>query len=363
MRTLRSMMVLYGVLLTVGGCRDASNPVGPAETRRKWGWDQPLGTGTPAPPSMSCTQPSAFLGSATCTAAGIAPTGSPSWSFETIDGVYVSGPSSTLSWSGPMVASGTATISFTDQNGQPQSLSSSINVPRRALSWASAVTGSTGQPGEIDVCIQENWDGLTASKFCTSSADAEQYFNPRVAQLSSGNGLSVASVGSTGPNATLYYISQMTASMQLRTQISPRYRTGGTQYSLAFAPSPLTSACAAASVYGSASVYQANAVCTSNLVNFNNLVSCIWAHEARHMTAGLGTARYGPNDVYARWEPLAAPNATSLVAAAKEEYDTVHELVFGSMEVAHNAGPNTGFAGWWKVFNLGWSNQTYYQHC
>jgi len=262
-----------------------------------------------------------------------------------------------------MVASGTATISYTDQSGTPQSLSSSINVPRRALSWASAVSGSTGQPGEIDLCIQENWDGLTASKFCTSSADVEQYFNPRVAQLSSGNGLSVAPVGSTGPNATLYYISQMTASMQLRTQISPRYRTGGTQYSLAFAPSPLTSACAAASVYGSASVYQANAVCTSNLVNFNNLASCIWSHEARHMTAGVGTAQYSPNDVYAAWEPLVRTSATALLDVARQEYNNVHLLVLGSMLAAENTGPYRGFAGWWKIFNLGWSSQSYYQYC
>jgi len=289
--------------------------------------------------------------------------GYPSWSFLTDGGITITGPASTASWAGSMVASGTATVSFTDQYGEPQSLSSYINVPRRTMSWASAVQGATGQPGEIDVCIQENWDGLTASKFCTSSSDAEQYFNPRVASLSSGNGLTVAQVGTSGPNAGLYYISQMTASMQLRTQISPRYRVVGTQYSLAFAPSALTTACAAASVYGAASVYQANAICTNNLPAFNNLVSCIWSHEARHMSAGVGTAQYGPNDVYVRWEPLVRSNATSLVADAREEYDTVHELVAGSMQAAENAGPPTYFPGWWKIFNLGWSNQNYFQYC
>lgn len=151
--------------------------------------------------------------------------------------------------------------------------------------------------------------------------------------------------------------------MQLRTQISPRYRVVGTQYLLAFAPSALTTACAAASVYGAASVYQANAVCTNNLPAFNNLVSCIWSHESRHMSAGVGTAQYGPNDVYVRWEPLVRSNATSLVADAREEYDTVHELVTGSMQAAENAGPPTYFPGWWKIFNLGWSNQNYFQYC
>jgi len=310
---------------------------------------------------MSCTQPSAFLGTATCTAANIPPTGNPTWSFETDAGVPVSGPSSTLSWSGSTVASGTATVTYTDDNGQQQPLSAGISVPRRTSSWVSVVGGSTGQPGEIDVCIQGDWDGLTASKLCTSSSDAEHFFIPRVAELSASNGLSVGQVGSTGPNANLRYVDQMTADMDLRTQISPRYRTNGTPYSLAFAPSALTAACAAASVTGSASVYQANAVCTSNLVEFNNLVSCIWSHEARHMTAGIGAAQYSNNDVYVKWEPLVREDATSLVAAAKVEYENVHLRVRGIIVAAHNTGPYTGFAGWW-ITGAGWA-QSYNQWC
>lgn len=350
-----------GVLLAVSGCHDAGNPTGPEEGRLKWGWDEPLGTGTPSPPSMSCTQPSAFLGTATCTAAGIPPTGNPSWSFETAAGVVIAGPSSTLSWSGSMVASGTATVTYTDANGQQQTLSYGVSVPRRAVSWASVVGGSTGQPGDIDVCIQENWDGLTASKLCTSSSDAAQFFIPRVAELSSSNGLSVAQVGSTGPNAGLFYVNQMSAYMDLRTQISPRYRTNGPAYTLAFAPTTLVSACAAASVYGSASVYQANAVCTGNIVPFNNLVSCIWSHEARHMTAGVGAAKYVNNDVYALWEPLARSTSTALVTAAKEEYDFAHLRVRGIIDAAQNTGPYTNFSGRWMT-GSGWA-QSYYQWC
>ncbi len=196
---------------------------------------------------------------------------------------------------------------------QRQPLSAGISVPRRMRSWVSAVGGSTGQPGVIDVCIQDDWDGLTASKLCTSSSDAEHFFIPRVAELSASSGLSVGQVGSTGPNANLRYVDQMTAGMDLRTQISPRYRTNGTQYSLAFAPSALTAACAAASVTGSASVYQANAVCTSNVISFNNLVSCIWSHEARHMTAGIGARTTGPRSRAVRMPappPLRHPRRT-----------------------------------------------------
>lgn len=358
---LRSLWGLCGVLLAVGGCRDTPSPTGPEASRLKWGWEEPLGTGIPAYPSMSCSQPSSFLASSTCTAAGIPPTGYPSWSFETEGGIVIAGPSSTLSWSGSMVTSGMASVTYTDDNSQQQTLSAGISVPRRSVSWAPVVGGSTGQPGEIDVCIQDNWDGLTASKLCTSSSDAAQFFIPRVYQLSASNGLSVGQIGSTGPNASLYYVNQMSAYMDLRTQISPRYRVSGTPYSLAFAPSALTSACAAASVYGSASVYQANAVCTSNIVQFNNLVSCIWSHEARHMTAGVGAAQSSSNDVYALWEPLAGATATSLVAAAKEQYDDAHLRVWGIMDAAQNTGPYTNFAGWW-ITGSGWA-QSYNQWC
>lgn len=260
-----------------------------------------------------------------------------------------------------MVASGTATVTYTDDNGQRQPLSAGITVPRRTKSWVPVVGGSTGQPGKIDACIQENWDGLTASKICTSSSDAAEFFIPRVAHLSASNGLAVAQVGSSGPNAGLYYIGDMSAYMDLRTQISPRYRINGTTYSLAFAPTALVSACAAASISGVATVYQASAVCTSNLVAFNNLVSCIWSHEARHMTAGIGAAKHTTNDVYALWEPLAQSTSTALVAAAKNEYDFAHLRVRGIIDAAQNTGPYTTFPGW-CITGAGWA-QSYAQWC
>jgi hypothetical protein len=354
------------VSLVVSGCSDGRNPAGPEASSLRWGWDKPLGTGTPAAPSMSCSSPFGFFGTATCTASNIPPTGSPSWRFVTDGGVPSTGASFGVSWSGPVVASGTASISFVDQNGNPQTLSAAITVPRRTVSWAPTVGGSTGAPGQVDSCFSSAWDGLTTSKNCTSPNDAGEFFIPKVADLDIGNGFSVAVVTGTGPNAGLWFVDQMTADMDLRTQVSVRLRNPGTAYSLASAPVALRNACASAfpqQPTADRSQYQANNVCTSNTINFNNLVSCIWSHEARHLNAGIDEARSSINDVYLLWEPLVRATAADVKAAAKQLFNGAETRVGDILIAAHNSLQPHAYMGWWRTPSQDWTQFAYPQTC
>lgn len=90
----RSLWRACAVLLVMGRCRDAPNPVGPEENRMNWGWDEPVGTGTPSSPSMSCAPPTDFLRVAECTATNIPPTGLSCWTFVADGGITVFGAAS-----------------------------------------------------------------------------------------------------------------------------------------------------------------------------------------------------------------------------------------------------------------------------
>lgn len=365
MRT-RCAVAMLAFSVVSSGCADARNPAGPEESRLKWGWDQPLGTGTPAPPSMSCSSPNSFLGTAVCTATNLPPTGLPSWSFVTDNGVSSTGGGSGSSWSGVMIASGTATVTFTDQNNAQQTLSAPITVPRRTASWVPVVGGTAAVPGVIDSCVNFDWDGLTASKNCTSPYDADQFFIPKVASLGVGSGYSLGQVTGSGPNAGLWFINQMTASMDLRSQVSVRFRNPGTKNPLAGAPLALRTACANAfpqQPSADRSQHEANSACTSNSVTFNAAVTCLWGHEARHLNAGVAAAKWANNDVYALWEGIVRGSQAALVDAAKNTYEGAHLSVRGIMLAAEDTGPLQHFSGWWWVINGGWANQNYSQYC
>ncbi len=268
-----------------------------------------------------------------------------------------------------MVASGTATIYFIDQNNEQQSLSDHIDVPRRTMTWVPYVGGATGQPGqggspaEIDVCFQLDFDGLTASKECTSPFDAQQFFIPRVAELDTAKGFSAGRITGSGPNGGLWFVNQMTAKMDLRTQIHARWRNPGAPWTLEYAPTSFRNACNASGVYISASVYQANAVCTSNLPNFNSAVSCLWSHESLHMSKGVAEAKSAANDVYALWEPLVRGSLGDLTTAARALYSGAHTQVRDTLIGAHALMTPHYFGGWWADLAAGWRNYSYEIFC
>src|SRR5437868_4449145 len=157
-----------GVLITcvvLTSCNDGRDVTGP---KKAWGWDKPLATmgdPPPNPPTMTCTPSTvSFNGTVSCSLTGAGPSSSPSWSFSG-SGMQNSGPIGSGGWSGPMIVSGTITVSFTASDGSQQQLSADVAVDRRNWTWYSAVGGSQGAQGEIDGCFSNSPDlfGLTAS--------------------------------------------------------------------------------------------------------------------------------------------------------------------------------------------------------
>lgn len=222
---------VIGVAAVVSACAPEERMVAPGQTRLKWGWDNPLGTGGSFP-SLICTPTTvAQGGSVSCAFANGGPLNNPIWKFYTETGLTVDGPVGTGGWAGNMAIGGDVVVNWIDPStmsaGQP--LVQTITVQRRNWSWASSVGGQVGTPGEIDSCFGSSFGtvGLTASKNCTETT-APILFTP--AAISNGNGYVAASVPagvSNGPNQGLWYVASVSADMDLRTQWTKKFRADG----------------------------------------------------------------------------------------------------------------------------------------
>lgn len=362
----RSLVGLLGVLLAVGACRDVRTPAGPAASRQKWGWDQPLATGGPPPsPALACSPSTVTLGSTvTCTLSNVPPSASPTWSFRNTD-VSVDGPGNTASWSGPLATSGEVRVDF-EIDGSSDFRTFSVVVTRRTWSWASSIGGSAGSPGDIDSCFGVSDAGLTASVNCSGYAAESQLLTPRPSQLQNGTGYSSTSVSSNGPNGGVWYVTQATAGMDLRTQVSKEFRADGAAYAM-LGHATVVVGCAnafpAQPTLGR-NTHTVNITCTGNYTSqFNGYVSCLWAHEGAHLSGALASAATSTNDLHAVWEPRVGDSDTDL----RDEIQLDAQYLEGRINTdAYNAAhnlPQQSFSFWRFEVASGWQATTQTPKC
>lgn len=332
----RNMVGLCGVLLAVSGCGDNRSVAGPQASRQKWGWDQPLATGTYAPTLICSPTTVAHGGTVTCSFANGTPLSSPSWSFTTDSGLYVGGPYNVADWSGPMISSGTVRVNWFDEstNGPGLTLEQPITVQRRNWTWVSQVGGRRGNLGEIDTCFDTTFAvlGLTASNDCTS-ATAHILYTP--SSIANGAGYVAAQVPTAlnaGPNRGLWYVSSVSATMDLRTQRTRKFRSDGDTVTLAGTdPVSTTVRNACQGAFGNTNGRNhvaVNTVCV-DIPAFAADTVCTWAHEAAHLDSATVAAKLPINDVHKVFEARVRPTPAQLQTALSSLYDLAWQRVLG----------------------------------
>jgi len=263
---------------------------------------------------------------ATCTASGdgVAVTG---WSFAfpaynlSPPGV-VQGPNSGNTWSGTAVTSGTVTAQYS-RNGTPGSapLNATLAVQPRPWSWGPSDWAFTAGTGPI----------CDAGPF-TSNGSTTLGWNRRKGTCDGGrvvphppelpNGGYTIAVVTSGPNATLWYVTSVSYRMETESGLNPSILEG----------SPVTFQLLAAPDKNACKKALGASVTSVNFFNFNDkcknvgltpFIDGLWAHE------GFGTSNNNGHEAQGR-------------LAAADPANNVHRLVegaFGASEsdVRYNA--------------------------
>lgn len=323
----RNLVGLCGVLLAVGGCGDGRAVAGPEASRQKWGWDEPLATGMYLP-TLVCSPTTVVHGeTVTCSFANGTPNSSPSWSFLASSGQWVNGPYNVTTWSGPMVISGQVRVNWFDEStfGPGQTLTDSITVQRRSWSWVSQVGGRRGNLGEIDTCFDTAFAalGLTASKDCTSTTATILYTPSSIANGTGYVAAQIPTALNAGPNRGLWYVSSVSATMDLRTQRTRKFRSDGDTVTLAGAdPVSTTVRNACQGAFGNTNGRNHLAVNTAclDIAAFAADTLCTWAHETVHLDSATVAAKLPINDVHKVFEARVRQSPEQLQTALSQQY-------------------------------------------
>lgn len=365
----RNLVGLCGVLLAASGCGDNRGVAGPEALRQKWGWDKPLATGMYQPDVVCSPTTVAHGGTVTCSFVNGTPLSTPSWTYLTSTGQWVPGPVNAADWSGPMVISGQVRVNWFDETtyGPGQTLVEDITVQRRNWTWVSFVGGRVGTPGEIDGCFADNFlaFGLTASSACVQST-AGRLFIPDTVR--NGNGYVAASIPTgvaNGPNQGIWYVDTVTARMDLRTQITKKFRADGDTFPMT-GSTVVTAGCAAA-FPGSPTSGRNHRTVNRNCVPTADFLTdsvCTWSHEAKHLDSASTSAKRSANNVYLLFEPTIASSATALQNQLGSLYGNANQRVFINADSAHLAMTLDTLAFYWRRFTQnGWELTTYFTRC
>ncbi len=125
----------------------------------------------------------------------------------------------------PIHVGGSASASFTLENGYLSHVVYVAVAPRFTASWASSVSGRTGTAGEIDQCFRASDAGLATSAYCTSPSDAGVLFHPAISAAF----FQPAQIPE-GPNKGLAFVLSPAITMEMRTQIAKKWRPDGTRH-------------------------------------------------------------------------------------------------------------------------------------
>lgn len=235
------------------------------------------------------------------------------WVFAGDDGSQVvKQPGGSAIWSGTVVQSGDVRV-VVRIGGSDVVVASRLTVTPRNWTWDSSKRSfGQGAPGELDACMTSQHAGLTADKVGCGPG------SPVLINPGPGQGFTIAQ--GSGPNAGLYYVTNPTTRMDLRTQLSKRFRADADKVTLS-GPPPVVQACQSA--YSPNAVppqnnHSINTICHQES-GFTSLVTFTWDHEGEHLALGQENAGLPANDIYASWEPIVR-------VSYQEAFDDADEL-------------------------------------
>jgi len=239
-----------------------------------------------------------------------------------------------------MVVGGTISVEV-DIDGGFSNLSVPLIVqPRPAMSWSNSIGGVAGSPGEIDGCFPsgESTVGLTASVQCANPLDANKLFIPRTHDES----FFQPGLIQGGPNHGIWFIVSPLIDMDLRTQVSKRYRTDGVK--LAVDSTNMATLCQMA-YFNTAprNHLEVNTSCAGVQLGYDhsrylNFLTFVWLHEGRHLSKALEGARSATGDVHRRLGGLVAFSYQDLRGQAENVFDDASQHVFSTALSSHVEG-------------------------
>lgn len=335
---LRRVRVSLAVLPIVLASCDASEPLAVSP-----GWDW---SGSMTVPTLSCSSQVAHLATATCF---VSPPGEEdptfgisNWSFVSNDNsVVVQSSSSSTSWSGKMVVSGTVKVQGTSLGSQ-FSQEDHISVTRRSWSWSGSIGGRRANPGEIDACVGST--GLTSGKDCSAGVPNE-LFSPAPS-----GGYSISAVNDDGPNDEVRYLTSATVTMQLRSQINKKWRSDGDTLGL-----PMTGDATVVNACGPQrrNHHYVNTVCAPDS-DFGAWVNYVWNHEDLHRAEALNQGTTAKGDLHALWEPLVSKYPSTLTDEISDKRQDAKSHINGWALCTHT-GTNPPAFQFWLNFGSGWT--------
>jgi hypothetical protein len=209
--------------------------------------------------------------------------------------------------------------------------------------------------------------GLTASVNCSGYSAESELLTPRPSQLQNGTGYASTSISGNGPNAGVWYLTQASTGMNLRTQVSKELRTDGAAYPM-LGHATVVVGCANAfpsqPTLGR-NTHVVNNTCTSNYASqFNGYVSCLWSHEGAHLSGALASAATSLNDLHEVWEPRVRSSEDLL---RDEDIRLDAQYVEGRINTdAYNAAhnlPQQSYSFWRFQVASGWQADTQTPRC
>jgi hypothetical protein len=86
---------------------------------------------------------------------------------------------------------------------------------------------------------------------------------------------------------------------------------------------------------------------------FVDFVDFVWAHEDRHMKAGLAEAKQPGSDVHLLWEPLVSGDEAGLAWEALRRYNVAHARITDAALSTHTG--NAFDFEFWRNLSGGWT--------
>lgn len=256
-------------------------------------------------------------------------------------------------WGGTMAVTTSMTVRYETNLHGADSLKSAITVASRNWSWAGLIDNRPGEPGEVDQCIWPGDTGVAAGSQCTSPDNSGQLVVPTTPT----EGFSVGA--GTGPNEGLFFITDPTSHLSMRSQVAPRYRPDGAQHAIQGSAVFMTN-CGNGLMSVPMNNDEVNAACPGKA--FNEFVTHVWGHENQHLSVAAAEAVRLLNDVHWEWEQLIRTDAASASQDAAQILNQSGDRILSASEDL-DAGPMThSFNIWRHVSGIGFDDVTVQTH-
>ena len=139
--------------------------------------------------------------------------------------------------------------------------------------------------------------------------------------------------------------------MDIRTQVSSKYRQDGAKYSVA-GVTQVVQACSAAFAPDPTppqNNHGINTVCFQ-VTDFSNMVAFTWAHESQHLAVAQQEAQMAENDIYAAWEGVIETSSDAAFIRANGIQNDAHARIASASNSIHT-GASSNFVFWYGFGN------------